>query len=172
MPDNGALQLQALGKRFKTLAKTGDISASAGIGLSGRSLRAQLLAGIRAGTKPAVEATRQAAREQLPKAGGLNEYVATTLVGTYTRLSGPRVGVRIGVRKGSGSHKAWGANKGTIRHPVFAKGSQTPDQWRWVEQQVPAGWFDQTLLKSTPGMAVAVQKTCELIAAELTMRGV
>lgn len=171
MAENGALQLQAVGRRFKQLAAYQNLGAAEGLG-SGRSLRAQLLAGIRAGTKPGVEATKEAARRELPKHGGLNEYVASTLIGTYTRLTGPQVGIRIGVRKDPRAHKAYGANKGLIRHPVFARGDQTRDQWRWVDQKVPAGWFDETLRKSTPAVVAAVTKTCELIAAELTMRGV
>lgn len=181
MSDGGALQLQAVGRRFKELAglsanasawsaQTG--AASQSLGLPGRSLRAQLLAGIRAGTKPAVESVRQAARDELPKHGGLNEYVASSLIGTYSRITGPRVGVRIGVRKGAGAHKAYGANKGRIRHPVFAKGTQTRDKWHWVDQSVRPGWFDRTLEKETPAVVVVVTKTCELIAAELTRRGV
>jgi hypothetical protein len=171
LADSGALQLQALGRRFKTLAGYQNLGAAEGLG-SGRSLRAQLLAGIRVGTKPMVDAARQAARDELPKHGGLNEYVASSLIGTYTRTTGPQVGIRIGVRKGAGSHKAWGANKGLIRHPVFARGDLTRDRWRWVDQKVPAGWFDDTLRKATPASVEAVTKTCELIAAELTMRGV
>lgn len=166
MADSGALQLQALGRRFKTLAGYQNLGAAEGLG-SGRSLRAQLLAGIRVGTKPMVDAARQAARDELPKHGGLNEYVASSLIGTYTRTTGPQVGIRIGVSKGTGSHKAWGANKGAIRHPVFGV-------WRpnVPDQKVPAGWFDDTLRKATPAAVEAVTKTCELIAAELTMRGV
>lgn len=166
MPDNGALQLQAVGRRFRQLATFQNVGAAEGLG-PGRSLRAQLLAAIRAGTKPAVEATRQAARNELPKAGGLNEYVATSLIGSYTRLTGPRVGVRIGVRKGPGSHKAWGANIGIVRHPVFGHRDR-----KWGETRVTPGWFDHTLSVATPGMAAVVTKAMELVAEELTRRGV
>lgn len=172
MTNDGAQQLQLLGKRLKQLAAYQNTLPSESVGLTGRSLRAQLLAGIRAGAKPAVEATRQAARDQLPKHGGLNEYVATSGIVTSTRLTGPRVGVRIGVRKGSQFHRAYGANKGTIRHPVFARKDRIRQRWKWVDQQVTPGWFDQTLEKATPAITAVVTKTCQAIAEEVTRRGV
>lgn len=160
--NDGALQLKALGVRLKTLSGYQNIGAAEGLG-SGRSLRAQLLAGIRAGAKPAVEAARTAAREQLPKKGGLNDYVADTQIVTSTRLTGSRVGVRIGVK--SGSHKAYGANKGRIRHPVFGKD-------RWVEQELPSkGWFDDTLKREAPKVETAVYAVMKNVADEITLRG-
>lgn len=166
MADNGALQLQALGARLKTLAGYQLAEASADLTDLGRgkTLRSQLLSGIRAGAKPAIEATRQAAREKLPKKGGLNEYVATTQITSATRVTGPRVGVRIGVKKGQ--HKAYGANKGSIRHPVFGKD-------RWVVQQLPSGavgWFDDTLKREAPKAVVPILAAMQRVADEATRR--
>lgn len=167
MPNaDGAVQLKALGLRLKTLAGYQNALASADLvdlG-TGRTLRAQLLAGIRVGAKPAIEAARGAARSTLPKHGGLNEEVATTQITVATRLTGPRVGVRIGVTKGrKRSNKAYGANKGVVRHPVFGKA-------KWVEQKVPAGWFDDTLRKSTPLISGPIQAAMQRVAEEATRR--
>lgn len=169
MPNaDGAMQLKALGVRLKALgaADLGMASpALADLG-TGKTLRSQLLAGIRAGTKPAIEATRQAARDSLPKRGGLNEYVAATQITSSTLLTGPRVGVRIGVKKGQ--HKAVGANRGRLRHPVFGK---------WLEgqpdQQLPGnaiGWFDLTLRREAPKTVVPLLAAMERVAAEATRR--
>ena len=163
---DGGAQLQALGLRLKTLA--GYQNGLAATALSdlgaGKTLRSQLLAGIRAGAKPAIQAARDAARTSLPKHGGLNEEVATTGITVATRLTGPRVGVRIGVTKGrKRSNKAYGANKGLIQHPVFGKG-------KWVDQKVPAGWFDETLEKSAPLISAPIQAAMERVAAEATRR--
>jgi hypothetical protein len=162
----GAGQLKALGVRLKALGAAGDLGASADLSGprfgAGKTLRAQLLAGIRTGAKPAIEATRQAARDKLPKKGGLNDYVADTQIVSATRLSGPRVGVRIGVKRGS--HKAWGANRGAIRHPVF--GHDT-----WVNQELHTrGWFDKTLEDQRPVVTAAVRAAMEVVAIEATRR--
>lgn len=167
MPNaSGGAQLQALGLRLKQLGSVQNALASSELTDLGRglTLRSQLLAGIRVGTKPAIQATRDAARANLPKHGGLNEKIATTQITTATRLTGPRVGVRIGVTKGrTRSGKAYGANKGLIKHPVFGKG-------KWVDQKVPAGWFDETLKTKTPQVAVSIQAAMERVAIEATRR--
>jgi hypothetical protein len=164
---NGATQLKALGVRLKALGAAGDLAASDNLGSlkfgGGKTLRAQLLAGIRIAAKPAVEATKQAARDSLPKKGGLNNYVADTQITTATRLTGPRVGVRIGVKRGN--HKAYGANKGTIRHPVFGHAD------RWVDQELHVrGWFDKTLEGQKPQVTAKVQAAMEAVAIEATRR--
>jgi hypothetical protein len=165
---SGGAQLQALGLRLKTLGAAGLGMASTDLADLGRgkTLRSQLLAGIRAGAKPAIEAARTEARSTLPKHGGLNEEVATTAITVATRLTGPRVGVRIAVPNGrKRSNKAYGANKGLVRHPVFGK---------WLEgqpdQKVPSGWFDDTLKKSTALIAGPIEAAMVRVAEEATRR--
>jgi hypothetical protein len=163
---SGGAQLQALGLRLKALGSYQNALASADlVDLGGgKTLRSQLLAGIRAGVKPAIEAARAEARSTLPKHGGLNEEVATTAITVATRLTGPRVGVRVAVPKGrKRSNKAYGANKGNVRHPVFGKD-------RWVDQKVPSGWFDDTLKKSAPLIAGPVTAAMVRVAEEATRR--
>jgi hypothetical protein len=175
MPDmviEGAWQLKELGARLKVLGAEGNLAAADNLGAAGfgrgKTLRAQLLTGIRIGAKPAVEATRQAAREQLPKKGGLNNYVADTQIVSRTRVTGPRVGVRIGVNKGapgSAAHRAYGANRGVINHPTFGH------QDRRVDQTLPtAGWFDKTLEEQQPVIVSAVTAAMEAVAIETTRR--
>jgi hypothetical protein len=168
---DGALQLKALGARLKALGAEGNLGASndlAPVFGHGKTLRAQLLAGIRAGSKPAVEAARQAARNKLPKKGGLNTFVADTQIVSRTRLTGPRVGVRIGVNKGAPgtrAHRAYGANKGVINHPVFGHLDRRSEQTLNTK-----GWFDQTLKDQAPIVTAAVRLACEVVAQEATRR--
>lgn len=167
MPNaDGGAQLKALGLRLKQLGAYQNALAAEDLSSlgKGRTLRSQLLAGIRVGAKPAVQAARDAARSSLPKKGGLNEMVATTQITVATRLTGPRVGVRIGVTKGrKRSGKAYGANKGLIAHPVFGKG-------KWVDQKVPSGWFDETLKESAPKVVGPITAAMEAVAQEATRR--
>lgn len=166
MPANtGPVQLQALGRRLKVLGAAGNIGAAQGLGQgfgAGKTLRAQLLAGIRSAAKPLVEEARKAAREQLPRAGGLNDSVANSQIRVATRLAGPRVGVRITNR----SHGGKGANRGQISHPVFGHRD------RWVKQTDAAavGWFDQTLRYHAPAAMVPIRASMEIIAIEATRR--
>jgi ribosomal protein L16/L10AE len=169
---NGATQLKALGVRLKALGAAGDLAASDNLGSlkfgGGKTLRAQLLTGIRIGAKPAVEAARQAARNTLPKKGGLNTFVADTQIVSRTRLTGPRVGVRIGVNKGvpgSKAHRAYGANKGTVNHPVFGH-----EDRRVVQELHSRGWFDKTLEQQQPVITAAVRSAMEAVAIEATRR--
>lgn len=173
MPNaDGAMQLKALGVRLKALGAAGDLGAAEGLtGTAfgrGKTLRAQLLAGIRNGAKPAVEAARQAARDKLPKKGGLNTFVADTQIVSRTRLSGPRVGVRIGVNKGAPgtrAHRAYGANKGVVNHPVFGHLDRRAEQTLSA-----AGWFDQTLKDQQSLMTTKVRLAMEAVAYEATRR--
>lgn len=164
MVASGPLQLQALGLRLKVLG-AGGLGGAADFGGgfgAGKTLRAQLLAGIRIAAKPLVEEARQAARDKLPKHGGLNESVASSQIRVATCLTGPRVGVRITNR----SHGGRGANKGVISHPVFG------NQKVWVKQSDPGGvgWFDQTLAAGHTEVTAHVVSALEIVAAEAMRR--
>lgn len=162
MPNaDGALQLKALGVRLKALGAAGDLSPVSGLG-SGRTLRAQLLGGIRAAAKPAVDATRQAARDSLPKKGGLNVYVADEKILTSIRLAGPKVGVRIKPASGG----SWGDDQASVRHPVFGRRDRP---WRTTQIAQP-GWFSETLAREAPKAVVQIRAVMEAVAAEATGR--
>lgn len=160
---DGAAQLIALGKRLKALAAEGDLSRSDDLGQqfgAGKTLRAQLLAGIRSAATPAVEAARAAARSNLPHRGGLNAEVAASSIKVVTRVSGQKVGVRI-VARGPGRS----ANRGTIRHPVFGNRNN------WVNQPIAnPGWFDRTLENATPDVLTKITAAMEAVAQEATRR--
>jgi hypothetical protein len=119
-----------------------------------------LLSGIRLAAKPAVEATRRAARDTLPKRGGLNEYIATEKIAVATRLTGPRVGVRITAKGG------WGSNTGVVRHPVFGHRER-----KWAEQPIKSsGWFDATLEREAPAIVGPIQAAMRAVSIEATGR--
>ena len=158
-PADGALQLRALGLRLKVLSAAGDVAPAVGLG-AGRSLRAQLTAGIREAAKPAVEATRQAARSSLPKRGGLNVYVADEQIKTAVRLTGPRVGVRIAAQS-----RSWNEDQSAVRHPVFGHRDR-----KWATTKVTPGWFTETLTREAPMIIGAVLAAMEAVAVETTRR--
>lgn len=160
--NEGAAQLLALGKRLRALAAEGDLSRADDLGQqfgAGKTLRAQLLAGIRAAAAPAAVAARAVARDKLPHRGGLNAAVAASSIKVVTRVSGSKVGVRI-VARGPGRS----SNRGVVRHPVF--GHQP-----WVSQPIAnPGWFDKTLEEQAPSATSRISSAMEAVANEVTRR--
>lgn len=134
---DGIDQFYRLSKELKAAGDTG--------------MRKALNREIAKGTKPLVKRTRAVAREVLPKTGGLNKVVAKApqVVKVKTGRTEKDAGVRIGVRSRSAVRAA---NKGVIRHPVFARSDRTRKEWTWVEQKVPSGWFDDTLRNEGPAV--------------------
>jgi hypothetical protein len=152
MPAVGAGQLELLGLRLKAAGATG--------------LRRELLAGIRLGAAPLVGDVRAAARDILPKSGGLNNYVADSNIRVATRLSGRNAGVRIiNSRSGadSGGTADFGSDKGAVRHPVFGHRDR-----KWATTKVTPGWFTKTLEEKAPSVTPFVLAACESVAVALT----
>ncbi|MGZ6838562.1 MAG: hypothetical protein ACXVGE_22085 [Blastococcus sp.] len=123
-------------------------------------LRKGLNKGMRQAAKPLIQDVRDAAKRELPKEGGLNEVVAKSRIRVQTRTGALTAGVRI-VGTGQGLN---GADIGVLRHPVFGHRD------RWVQQDVPAGWFTGTLSEKAvtvlPALAQAVQDVLDSIARE------
>ena len=106
--------------------------------------------GLRAGAAPIVPALQNAARERLPKKGGLNERVARRRITVNTRLAGRSASVLIRSTK-AGSNRQ--TNAGFVRHPVFPRGAGILRRtWDWVQEEIPAaeGWWDQTAEEKAP----------------------
>lgn len=133
---SGAEQLRALG--FKLRAA----------GSEGKILRRELLASLRAAAEPMKDAAREAARDELPKSGGLNEWVAGGQFAVRNRLTGFNAGVRITAGNSNRHFRALDA--GTAWHPVFG------NRQVWRSNSVVPGWFTHTLddKKSTAQHAV------------------
>jgi hypothetical protein len=124
---SGSAQLRAISLRLK----------AAGAGAYFNPIRAE----IRSVARPLAEAAQAAARERLPRGGGLNEWVAsqriTISVSTGQRTAGVRLqGPR---RRRSGGQ----TNKGYVRHPVYGH----IGRWAKEDQQIPGadGWWSDTL---------------------------
>lgn len=133
----GAEQMRELGIELRALGEEGKV------------FRRELLAGIRTAAAPAKDAVKEAARRDLPKSGGLNEYIAKSRIGVRNRLVGKSVGVRIAGTRGESN--LWRIDAGKVRHRVFGV-------WRKgiPDQDVTPGWFSETLEKSEPQVQLAV----------------
>lgn len=108
---------------------------------AGGELRKEVLKEIRTAAKPLIEETRDAARSSLPSSGGLAESIARTPQRVQTRTGAKTAGVRI-VAGGKGG-AARTTDQGFVRHPVYGRGP-------FVRQNVPGGWFADTLNDKAP----------------------
>lgn len=133
----GAEQFRALGR---------DLRAA---GLEGKGLRRELLRNLRAAGRPLTGAAREAALADLPKHGGLNEWVASSKFSVRNRLSGNGVGMQIrGTKK---DHQLGSSNdKGEVRHPVHGHRDRT-----WTVTKVRRGWYTDALKKKAPAVQLA-----------------
>lgn len=124
-------------------------------------LRKNMLRNIRAATTPAKGAVRQAELSQLPHGGGLNTWVASGRITTRIYLGVRTSGVVVRQTKpGKSNRNLRRMDRGTVRHPVFG------DRQRWVEQQIPAGWWSDTLRRFEPAAAGAALKAMYETARE------
>lgn len=126
------------------------------------SLRNELNKRIRDATKPLIRETRENAARTLPSRGGFAARVAKAPQRVQTRTGrDPGVRIVVGKRRGDG---AQGANRGTIRHPVFGR-----DQF--VSQRVTPGWFDKPLEAGASKVRPEIEKAIESVA-EQVVKGV
>lgn len=160
----GPLDLQVrgadkLGKVGKALRETAN-----------KELRKELTRGLRQAAKPMVLEAKRAAGQQLPQHGGLAARVARSRFSVQTRTSGRRLGVRIAANgpKDQGGRKLniQTLNRGVVRHPVYARGSDR-DKWAWVEQKIKPGWFDDTLTRQRPRVQGELIKVIDEVARKV-----
>ena len=146
---SGSAQLAALAARLKVTGEKG--------------LRTQLLRGLKSGAEPLVKKVADAAREQLPHGGGLNEQVAGQKVKVQVRTGARTAGVRMTTTAPDTEM----TDKGFVRHPVYG------NRKKWVTQQIPAakGWWSQTLADGgsdvTPELLKVMEETATAIQAGL-----
>lgn len=126
-------------------------------------LRKELNRRLKEAVKPLTPETRARALETLPKRGGLAARVAKAPQRVAVK-TGRDAGVAlvVGKRAGSGARSA---NTGSVRHPVFG------DRKTFVEQKVPADWFDGPARKAKPEVTKAVEQAMQSIVDDI-VRGV
>ena len=143
------------------------LAASKALKAAGKTeMRKELNKSLRDAIKPLIPKTRAAARANLPTAGGLANLVAKAPQRVQVRTGQKTAGARLVVGKRRGN-AARAANRGEIRHPVFADGSKSRDQWTWVTQKVDAGWFDETLGREASSVRPAVEEALENMAQRI-----
>lgn len=122
-----------------------------------KDLRRELLKAMQRSAKPLKAAAREAAATRLPRRGGLAERVAGSRFSAKTRTAGKNAGVRI---VGASDLDLRSMDRGRLRHPVYG-------HRRWVNQQIPAGWFSDALEERAPAVRVELVKAIDEVAKTL-----
>jgi len=169
---SGSEQLAALAARLKA---QGD-----------KTIRPQLLQGLKVAAKPCAEAAKAAATLLLPHGGGLNLQVAGQKVTVSVRTGARTAGIRMNTTAPDTKQ----TDSGYVRHPVFAHGikvangatkggrarfktilvnQQATTELKWVTQQIPQaeGWWSGTLAHSAPLVEPELTAVMERISAQI-----
>jgi hypothetical protein len=115
-------------------------------------LRKELHKAVRDAAKPLLPKVREAARQEFPQRGGLNERVARKPYRAQARTGAKTAGVRITAAKMDPR-----LDQGRIAHPVFGRPGST------VVQQIPGakGYFSETLKNEAPGIRGDIEQVLE-----------
>ena len=122
-------------------------------------LRRELNKRMRRAARPLIPLAREEARRVLPQSGGLAEQVAHAPMRVQVRTGLQTYGVSIVVGKDRSGARA--ANRGLIRHPVFG------NREKWVDQVVPADWFDGSMRRNAPHVRPAVLQAVESVMRDI-----
>jgi hypothetical protein len=141
---NGDKQLAEIGARLRA---AGDVEIT-------RVVRRT----IQAAAKPLIPIIQESARESLPKAGGMNKYVARRRPRTQVKFGVRSAAVRITYRgKGAPS------DKGPWRHPVFGH----RDRWVPQEYKPAEGWWERAEMRGTPPAELAMRTVLETVKRQV-----
>jgi len=132
-----------------------------------RELLEQLREGTSAPLRAIIPSLRASARATLPQRGGLAGVVATSRFDVRIRYGGRSPGVQL---VGTNAIQIRRLDRGLLRHPVYARGPR--QDWRWVRQRVPSGWFTNPTDDARPRIARAVGDALQAVAeqVEIDMR--
>ena len=121
-------------------------------------LRKELNKGLKKAAEELIPLAREAARDELPSAGGMNERVAKARMRVKVSTGrDPGVSIVAG-RPGSGAR---GAEFGKVRHPVFGNRDV------WVTQAVPAHWLTDTISRSRHLVVPKLEEALERVARKV-----
>jgi hypothetical protein len=142
---NASLQLHAIAAALKLAGE--------------RDVRLGMTRGLRGAAAPLVPLVRHAALRDLPKAGGLNRYVAEQKITVSVRTGVNTAGVRL-VTSTPATEQA---DQGAVRHPTF--GRRGRGQWKVTKTR--KGWWTDTLRAGSQSVTPALLRVMDEVAAKI-----
>jgi F0F1-type ATP synthase gamma subunit len=150
----GANQFAAVAKALK---ESGD-----------RGLAREFNKALRDSAKPFQEAVAREAEATLPRRGGLNKRVAKLAVPKVRKSNSKRgVGIRLVAVGKSGAKSLARMNRGQVRHPVFANGRKTREEWVWVTQSITPGFWTKAADATQKDVARNMQAALDAVARRI-----
>lgn len=147
---NGSAELYDLARRLKAAGEFG--------------IRRDMVAALRKAAKPIIPLMQDEARSSLPKAGGMNEYVASRKPTTSVRTTVNTAGVSIRYKK-----KGAYSDQSGWRHPVFGRRDRP---WAVTTYAPSVGWFERGGQAGTPAAKVAMDAVLVAVAAQVKALGI
>lgn len=121
--------------------------------------------------RPLVRSAREGAVAILPYRGGLAERVAASRFSSSVRLTATGVTMTITGLGRRGTNLSRMDERGLVRHPVYADADKPRQQWHWVTQRVPPGWFSKPLELDAPKIRQEIEDGIDRLADQLEARG-
>jgi hypothetical protein len=122
-------------------------------------LRRELARGIREGTEPLRQETRQNILSTLPTSGGLATAVhADTTIVSSRRGSPANPGIRLRAKSRRNVKRM---DLGRLRHPLFGNKDY------WYTQAIPPGWFTKPMLDAAPKLRRVLLKHIDNVARKI-----
>lgn len=147
---DGSAELRALAARLKVAGEVG--------------IRREMIRALRKAAAPIVPKMQDSARQSLPKAGGMNEYMAARKPKVSVRTTGKSAGVSIRY-KGKGAY----SDKSGWRHPVFGRRDR---KWATTTWAPAVGWFERGGEAGTPEAKAELDAVLARVALEVNGRGI
>lgn len=133
-----------------------------------KGLQRELNKALRESAKPFAEKVRENALEMLPNRGGLNQRVADQVVPRVRKSNSSRAqGVRLAATGRQGMKSIKNLDAGKLRHPVFARGDQSRDEWPWVPQTVTPGFWSKAAEEVGPQVTANAQAALDVVARKI-----
>lgn len=133
-----------------------------------KGLQRELNKGLRESARPFAAAVRRNALEMLPKRGGLNERVADQVVPKVRKSNSKRAqGIRLGATGREGMKAIRNLDRGKLRHPVYADGGKSRDEWTWVDQAVEPGFWSKAAEEVQPEVAKRAQEALDTVSRKI-----
>jgi hypothetical protein len=133
-----------------------------------RTLKKEVTATLRSVTRPLAVAMIQQGSSELPRRGGLSARVAATKAQHWVGTTGnaPSAAIKLRTREG---YKLKGIDEGTIRHPIFKRGTPRKD-WKWRAQSIRSGAFTRPFLAGADAVRDGLMAALERVTEDIEQR--
>lgn len=131
-----------------------------------KTLLRELRKGVRAPLLTLIPKIQESARRKIPKRGGFqSQFMPSLTLKVQQKNTGRYPGMRM-LAKYPGRISR--IDRGYLRHPVFPDTeNKTRDQWDWITQPIPKGFFTDPIKDEQPEIVKAVEDALDRVARQV-----